>query len=47
MNIFKKRRCFTINEREPTYKVLYLGNIMTSMTKVGAGPSGMGHPQTP
>ncbi len=34
MSIFRKsKKSFTISERDPTYKVKYLGNVQTSMMK--------------
>ncbi len=33
MSIFRKSKSFKISERDPTYKVKYLGNVQTSMMK--------------
>ena len=33
MSIFRKSKSFKVSERDPTYKVRYLGNVQTSMMK--------------
>ena len=33
MSFFKKSKSFKVSERDPTYKVRYLGNVQTSMMK--------------
>ena len=33
MNLFRSRKKFNVSERDPTYKVRYLGNIQTSMMR--------------
>lgn len=33
MSIFRKRKQFTINDKEPTYKVKYLGNVQTALMR--------------
>ena len=33
MSLFRNRKKFTVSERDPTYKVKYLGNVQTSMMK--------------
>ena len=37
MSFFKKSKSFKVSERDPTYKVRYLGNVQTSMMMKGDG----------
>lgn len=33
MSIFKRKKSLVINDHDPTYKVIYLGNVQTAMMK--------------